>query len=312
MKRVLNSRHFHRSLGLIAALVLIAAVIFVFTRPLLAPELGVNELKNDSDSANIETGATFDSTVDSGKIGEKVKADSFLIFDEKTGKVIAERNPDSAVAIASITKLMTAYVTQKYGSLEDTWAVTSAGVIDIKPVLGLAVGDRVKISDLVNAMLVGSANDAASSLGTYIASIKKMPAAEVMNKEAVALGMNSTHYENPIGFDSEQNYSTANDLKKLLDAIRPIALFSANDRKESYSFTGETGKTYSVQTTNKLLASDSEIHAIKTGYTDEAKGAMITSIHHGDMQFVIIVLASPNREDDTKLLKSQVLSTLNN
>jgi serine-type D-Ala-D-Ala carboxypeptidase (penicillin-binding protein 5/6) len=294
---------------LIVALLAVAAGIFLFTRPMLAPgsdsSFSNSQLNNSS-----SLGETYSLGDSNELVGEKVKADSYLVFDETSGKVIASRKPNTPVAIASITKLMTALVTEKYGDLNASWAINSASTSEIRPILGLTVGDKVLVSDLVNAMLVGSANDAAAALGEYISSVTDKPMIETMNAEAKSLGMTSTHYENPIGWDSEQNYSTADDLKLLLDTIRPMTMFSDLDRKQSYSFTSELGKAYTVKATNTLLSTDPDIHAIKTGYTDEAKGAMITAIHHGDVKFVIIVLGSPDRENDTLLLKSQVLKIL--
>lgn len=311
MKKIVKSKHAQRSLGFVVSLLILAGTIFVFTRPLLAPESGDNTLKGTNNS-NSTNNAIFNP--DEGEllpqgVGEKVQANSFLIYNEITGQTIAARNPNSPVAIASLTKLMTAYTVQKHGQLDDGWAIASTSQINIRPVLGLVAGDRVLVKDLVDAMLVGSANDAAATLGEYLASITKQPAVATMNKEAENLEMNSTHYENPIGFDSEQNYSTAADLKKLLVVVRQLQLFTENDRKQSYSFVSELGKTYSVKATNTLLADDPEIHAVKTGYTNEARGAMITAITHNDKRFIIIVLNSLDRESDTKLLKSQVLKT---
>ncbi len=312
MKRVVKSKHFQRGALFLVSLLILVGVIFVFTRPLLAPESGDNSLKNASNlNAELEN-STFQTNNDEllpQGIGEGVQANSFLVYDELTGTTLAAHNPNAPVAIASLTKLMTAYTVQKYGQLDDEWVIASTSKIGVRPVLGLETGDKVVVKDLVDAMLVGSANDAASSLGEYLQSATKQPAIKTMNQEAKQLGMTSTNYENPIGFDSEQNYSTAADLKKLLVVIRPIKLFTDIDRKQSYSFTSELGKTYSVKATNTLLAGDEEIHAVKTGYTNEAQGAMITAIVHNDKRFIIIVLNSPDREGDTKLLKSQVLKT---
>lgn len=304
------TRYAKRLGGLVIVSLIIAGGIFAFTRPLLAPGFDWRVLGADT-GENGQSGRTFDADsnleVTNEAVGQDVKADSFLIYDEDTGQILASKNSQTPVAIASLTKLMTAFVVQKYGHLDDTWAITAASTIDIRPVLGLLPGDRVIVKDLVNAMLIGSANDAASALGAYITAASKQPVIDLMNEEAKTLGMTSTHYENPIGFDSEQNYSTAADLKLLLNMTRPLPLFSDIDRKQSYSFTSENGQTYSVKATNTLLAQDPDIHAIKTGFTDEAKGAMITAIHHQDRKFIMIVLGSPDRENDTKLLKAQIL-----
>lgn len=298
--------------GLLAlALIALFGAVFVFTRPMLAPGFDTGSLQSPeltNLSANSE--GTFDTLESSDDVGNGVNADSFLVFNETTGENIASRNPKTVVAIASITKLMTAYVAQKYGDLSDVWAIAPASTNDIRPVLGLKIGDRVKIQDLVNSILIGSANDAATALGQYLSSLNSTSVINLMNNEAKSLGMKSTHFENPIGFDSEQNYSTAEDLKLLLEVIRPMSLFSSVDRKQSYSFTSENSNNYSIKATNTLLATDPEIRAIKTGFTDEAGGAMITAVYHKEDKFIIIVLGSSNRENDTKLLKQQVIQKI--
>ena len=294
---------------LLLALAGLLIIVFVFSAPSQAPSLDLSKTGNP-DAIKTPTENTFITLNPDSKIGESVIADSFLVYDENSSKIIAQRNPDTAVAIASITKLMTAYVVQKYGNLDDTWAVNSASTNNINPVLGLTVGDKVLIQDLVNAMIIGSANDAAQSLGLYLGGLKNQSMIEIMNQEADKLGMSSTHYENPIGFDSEQNYSTATDLKVLVEKTRNLKMFTDLDRKQTYSFTSEFGKYYSIKATNTLISSDSEIHAIKTGFTDEAKGAMITAVYHGNKKFVIIVLGSNKREQDTKTLKQEVIAAL--
>jgi D-alanyl-D-alanine carboxypeptidase (penicillin-binding protein 5/6) len=298
------------SLIFIAAILILIAVIFIFTQPALSPSLDLHSLGLGSNQQPESGESSFPITTTDSQIGQGVDATSFLIYNETTGVTLADRNPDTTLAIASLTKLMTAFVVQKYGSLSDTWSIDEASTNSIKPILGLTPGDQVQVSDLVNAMLIGSANDAATALGQYLSTKKNQPMIEIMNKEAVDLKMNSTHYENPIGFDSEQNYSTANDLKLLLAKVHSLPLFKDIDRKQSYTFTSLTGKNYSVKATNVLLATDPDLHAIKTGFTDEAQGAMITAIYTNDLKLVIIVLGSKNREKDTETLKAQVLRTI--
>lgn len=310
---VKTTTHAKRTALLIISVIAISIAIFVFTQPLLAPGFDIRSTIVPANSASQSNDADtifFSNNDVPTDVGLDVQAKSFLVFNETTGEIIASKNPNTAIAIASITKLMTAFVVQKYGNLNDIWAIGPSSTNDIRPILGLSIGDRVIIQDLVNAMLIGSANDAAQSLGEYTTSITDTPIIDLMNKEADALEMNATHYENPIGFDSEQNYSTANDLKKLLDTIRPISLFSSIDRKQSYAFTSVNGNSYSVKATNTLVAQDPEIHAIKTGFTDEAGGAMITAVYHNDTKFIIIILGSPNREDDTIRIKNEVIKKI--
>ncbi len=309
MKRLSRTKLLKQSTGFILACLLLAGVVFLFTQPLLAPETEEYMKRDKAEIAGVENNL-FESTETNQKVAQGIKAESFLVFDQQTGKILAAKNSKTPVAIASITKLMTAYVTQKHGELEDRWAITNSSTGDIRPLLGLKIGDRVIVKDLVNAMLIGSANDAAAALGAYLENVSGKSAQELMNQEAKALGMNSTHYENPIGFDSEQNYSTAEDLRLLILKTSQSELFTAIDRKSSYTFTSEVGNQYSIKATNTLLETDPDLHAIKTGFTDEAEGAMITAVHTKDHQFIMIILRSPDRESDTKTLKTNILKTI--
>src|SRR5262249_12273871 len=93
-----------------------------------------------------------------------------------------------------------------------------------------------------------------------------------------------------------------------VNAAQKYEAFALVGRERSYSFTSLTGKKYYVKATNKLVSTDPEIYAIKTGFTDEAGGAMITEVNHLERKFIIIVLGSPDREGDTLKLKKAILS----
>lgn len=239
-----------------------------------------------------------------------VKAKSFLVYDPKSNMILAERNADLALPVASLTKLMTGYVAYKQTNLatEDV-VVSGKNIIDISPVLGITAGEKVKALDLFNAMLVGSANDAAQILAGYVANKTGTPFTKLMNDAAKELGMNDTHFSNPLGFDSDTNYSTAADLRLLVDEIKKYQAFSLIGRETSYTVITQSGSKFSVRATNKLIKVDPEIIAIKTGYTNEAGGAMITEIDHDGNSFIIIVLDSSNRETDTLRLKRLVIDS---
>ncbi len=297
-------------ISLMSAILIIIALVVrgFFASPVLAP-VSDSAVLGVTDSEIPDNSSTF-SLADFPAIDDStVSAKSYLVFDQTSGAPLAVRSSNSPVPIASLTKLMTGYLVNKYGSLNDTFVIPEKSVFNVNPVLGLSKDEKVKVLDLFNSMLVGSANDAALSLAAYLEDKKQMPMAELMNAEAKALQMTDSHFSNALGFDSETNYSTAHDLKILLKAISTYKSFTEVDRLQSYSFTSETGKSYEVAATNKLLAGDSEIHAVKTGFTNEAQGAMITSIHHSSGNFIIIVLGSQNREQDTKTLKTEIIKT---
>lgn len=300
---------FYRLVLIVVLLIILAIAVMGFLSfPAMAPNIGLQP--NNSQSNSTIDSQTFPAQVNSQLDDEAVTAKSYLVYDMKTNQVIASRLPNTVGSIASLTKLMTGYLVDKYGSPSDIITITAKDELNISPVLKLQRGDKIKVADLFSAMMVGSANDAALTLGLYIETKLGKPIAEIMNNEAKTLGMKDTHYSTPVGFDSDTNYSTATDLALLVRKTTQNPSFISIDRLRGYSFISETGKSYSVSATNKLLAQDSEIHAIKTGFTDDAGGAMIISVQNPTNEFVIILLNSQNREQDTLLLKNAVTKKL--
>lgn len=239
----------------------------------------------------------------------EVSAKSFLVYDANSGITLAERASSQKIAIASLTKLMTALVVYNTLRFDDTVTVSAEDLVSEDPALNLQVGDAVKIGDLFNAMLIGSANDAASALARAVEKIEGTAFPIIMNNRARRLGMFGTNFSNPLGFDSQNNFSSAHDLSLLVNAARSYTAFQLVGRSTSYGFTSSAGRQYSITATNKLVAADSEISAIKTGYTLEAQGAMITAAAHDGHVIILIVLGSANREQDTLVLKKIIFDS---
>ncbi len=237
----------------------------------------------------------------------EVKAKSFLAFDEQTGYILALKNSDQPVAIASITKLMTGLVVyENVTSFKDVVDVSDKDKFDIDPVLGLKTGDRIEVGDLFYAMLVGSANDAALALANYVELNSENSFVDLMNETAKRIEMDDTHFSNPLGFDSEANYSTAADLQKLVQEVKQYQAFSLVGKDQSYAFSSTLGNQYSVKATNKLTKDNKDLYAIKTGFTNLAQGAMITEVKNNGDNFIIIVLDSSDREQDTLILAAEI------
>lgn len=234
---------------------------------------------------------------------DAISAKSFLVCDLATKANLIVQDDSQKLPIASLTKLMTALLVYEQSNFSEVVNIVPADHMDINPVLNLIPGDKIKVEDLFNAMLVGSNNDAASTLSRYIELKTKQSFIDSMNRKATALGMSSTHFSNALGFDSDYNFSTANDLKLLVTETEQYTAFQLNSRRTSYAFTSVSGHRYSTKATNTLLANNRDIYAIKTGFTNEAGGSMITEVENKGHNFIIIVLGSANREQDTLKLK---------
>ena len=220
------------------------------------------------------------------------------VYDVGSGQVLVSQNAGEEVPIASLTKLMTALVVYQSKNFDVPIEVTAQDRVDVAPALHLKVGDEVMPKDLVEAMLVGSANDAAQTLANHFPD--QATFLSEMNAQAASLGMDHTHYTTPIGFDVPGNYSTASDLAKLVSAALKILPYSQVWHESDFSFTSVDGNTYSVKNSNALVGRNPNILSIKTGLTPEAGGSMIVEAKGSSGQSIVaIVLGSSDRDADT-------------
>ncbi len=241
----------------------------------------------------------------------KIKAKSFLIFNEDTGEDLLEKSSAEKMGIASLTKLLTALVAYNKLSLTEEIQITAKDRFSVYPRIGLEPGDTVTGLDLISAMIISSANDAAVSLANHTEKSTGRKFNELMNEAAKELEMNNSNFNNPLGFDSKNNYSTAQDLKKLVKATQNLGLFRLLGRKKIYSFQDKyASKKFTVNTTNKLLSTTQNLEAIKTGYTENSLGSMIVRIEVNNTKYIIIVLGSKNREQDVLLLLNLLQNAL--
>jgi serine-type D-Ala-D-Ala carboxypeptidase (penicillin-binding protein 5/6) len=240
---------------------------------------------------------------------DQIAAESFLVYDPESATVLLSRNPNQQLPIASLTKLMTAYVAYQHITLSDMVPITVNGKVFHRPRLGLSSPGHVSAEDLFNAMLIGSANDAAKQLAEYTEAQTGKNFIDLMNQTAADLGMTQTHFDNPVGLDSTDNYSTASDLSLLIKAMSSYTAFELIGRATAYQLTSQEGQHYHIQATNRLVARDPELFAIKTGLTPQAHGAMVVKIIHQGHPFIITVLKSTARETDVKTLKNTVIES---
>jgi serine-type D-Ala-D-Ala carboxypeptidase (penicillin-binding protein 5/6) len=229
-----------------------------------------------------------------------ITARSALAYDFSSGSILYTYNFDTRVPIASLTKLLTAVVIAESGKLDEIVTITEEDIKVIGPNTGLVKDERIKVSELMKAMLIASHNDSTRALSRHVGGTSEH-FVELMNAKADELGMHSTHFTNPVGFDDPNHYSTAQDLTLLVQKFmnddrlsQIVRMKEAELRAVNLSF------THKVKTTNKLLLEDPSVVGIKTGYTTEAKGNLAIRSIEGNADVVTIVLGSDDREGDTR------------
>ena len=137
-----------------------------------------------------------------------------ILIDSRDGSVILQKNPGERRSIASTTKLMTALLTLEEARPGDVYEAAPYDALPIESKIDLRAGERMRVDDLLEALLLESANDAAATLAEGVSG-SRAAFVEDMNARADELGLQDTSYANPIGLDDPANYSTARDLASL-------------------------------------------------------------------------------------------------
>ena len=218
---------------------------------------------------------------------------AYLLQDFNSGSIVAASKKDERVEPASLTKIMTAYLSFdaiQHGHLkldqilpvsEKAWKVEGSKMfIDPKT--------PVTVDELLHGMIIQSGNDASITLAIGIAGSEEQ-FADMMNKQATKLGMNNTHFMNATGLPDKDHYTTAQDLMTLATAlIRDFPL----EYKRLYSVKEYTYNKITQPNRNRLLWLDANVDGMKTGHTDTAGYCLIASAKHGESRLVSIVLGA--------------------
>src|SRR5262249_22432155 len=161
-----------------------------------------------------------------------VNAHAFIVVDAATGDVLAQRNADAHVPIASITKLMTVLVTLEHARLNDVVTVQRDAAAVGESTINLRAGERITVRELLAAALIQSANDAADALADYVGHGNDRAFVSMMNAKAKELGLTGTHFVRPDGLDAPHHYSTARDVTRLAHELmkRPVVRSLVRER----------------------------------------------------------------------------------
>jgi D-alanyl-D-alanine carboxypeptidase (penicillin-binding protein 5/6) len=221
----------------------------------------------------------------------QVRAPSAILVEPATGDIVFQRQADDRRAIASATKLMTALVALENASLDDVMTTVDYRAGAAESLGGFRTGEHVTVRDLLRALLVTSANDAAATLATRVAG-SRAAFVRLMNRRAEQLGLVHTHYANPIGLDDDRNFSSASDLVKLTLILRRNAFFrETTDLARVTIRSGAHPRTYVNR--NGLVRSVPVVNGVKTGHTLNAGYVLVGSATRDGVTVVSAVLGDP-------------------
>jgi D-alanyl-D-alanine carboxypeptidase (penicillin-binding protein 5/6) len=235
----------------------------------------------------------------------KLAAKAAVLTVLGTGQKLYGLNAEEELPIASTTKLMTALQVLEHASLNTVVTEPDFHFAADDSQIYLTPGERMSIHDLMVAMLLPSADDAAEDLAYNVGggSVERFIA--MMNQGARALQLDHTHYSTPIGLDTPGNYSTASDLVKLAGyLLKRYPFFAHVVALPAATLTTGNHPRYVVNR-NDLVARFSWIHGVKTGHTSKAGYVLVGEGSQAGMTLLSAVLGTPSetaRDDSTLAL----------
>ena len=223
-----------------------------------------------------------------------LSAPSAAVFETSTGRPVFGRAAGQRRLIASTTKMMTALLAAASVRLDRVCTAPPYAAGPLETQIGLRAGERMRVRDLLRAVLLPSANDAAATLAICVSGSRTAFVAR-MNARARQLGLDHTHFSTPIGLDDAGNYSTAADLARLAIAARDDAfLRQTMDLRSAVLRSGDHTRT--VVNRNTLVQQVPWVDGVKTGHTNAAGYILVASGTRAGTTFVATVLGDPSEE----------------
>jgi D-alanyl-D-alanine carboxypeptidase (penicillin-binding protein 5/6) len=236
-----------------------------------------------------------------------ISATGAIIMDADSKVVLYAKNPNIKSSTASTAKIMTALTALAYFKPMDILTVKEA--TSDGSVLGLLQNEKMTFENLLYAMLLPSANDAALAIS------QNYPGGEqafmnAMNDKAKTLKLNSTHYVDPAGLLDQGDYTTPFDMARLASfAMQNNEIKKIVGTKEKVIKDLSARQVYDLKNLNILLGQDG-VNGVKTGYTEEAGQVLVTSKEEKGKTIIIIVMKSDDRFADTEKLLDLVSNNL--
>jgi len=279
----------------------------------------------------ITTAEGFTKQVDFPNVA--LKAQAAVVYDSTTGEILFEKNGNVQLPLASLTKIMTAYVASAALPKGATVEITKES-LSTEGDSGFKRGEEWHLKDLLNAVLVESSNDGAAAVASVAGAFTESTSTaqinflkengmghfvELMNERARALGLGETYFLNPTGLDQSEavsgGYGSARDVALLFDkAVRSFPDVFEATRYSFVTIESLENATHKAKNTNTEIGSIPAVVASKTGFTDLAGGNLAVMFEAGPMRPVVVVVLGSTKEgrfEDTAALAEATLRYIN-
>lgn len=232
-----------------------------------------------------------------------VAAESVIVVDLNSGRNLYAKNADSVRAVASTQKIITAMCVLDAGNIDKVVVIQPEDTACEPTKLYLKPGERYTRRELLEVLMVKSANDVARALardvGGSVAGFSNL-----MNRKCAQLGMRNSNFVNPHGLTEPGQYSTARDMAIATAVAYRSPLIRSLVATKSFTFTYNNGRTRTIENTNKLLKTLPYVDGMKTGTTNASGRCLISTGNLNGRSVACVVLKSntPNIWSDSEKL----------
>ena len=229
-------------------------------------------------------------------------AESAILIEASTGKILFEKNSHEKLSPASMTKMMSMLLVMEaiendVIKWDDIITVSQRASSMGGSQILLEVGEKMSVEDLFKGVAVGSANDAVVALSEAVAgSVEEF--SDIMNEKALEIGAKDTHFVTPHGLDKEEHYSTAYDLMLIANYLLKIPYLANIVSKKSVEIE-VNGYNKTVGTTNEILSIYDGANGVKTGFTANAGRCIVTSVNRDNRKLISVVLGCDTKKNRT-------------
>ncbi|WP_323843551.1 D-alanyl-D-alanine carboxypeptidase family protein [Moraxella sp. Pampa] len=225
---------------------------------------------------------------------------AYILMDYDTGAVLAQKNADTPLPPASLTKMMTSYILEQQllsGDLKEDTPIKMSKTAwcrgsSTQSCMYVPLGEDARAIDILRGIIIQSGNDASVAFAEYLSG-SETAFASVMNDEAAKLGMTNTTFKNATGMPADGHLASAKDLATLARAI-------IKNSEQYYAIYAEKEFTYNnikQQNRNILLHTDPTVDGLKTGHTSEAGYLLAASSNRNNLRLIAIVMGAKSMDD---------------
>lgn len=236
-------------------------------------------------------------------------AKAMCVMESGSGRVLACKNENSQLAMASTTKIMTAITAlENAKDLDEVFEISPKAVGVPGTSIYLRKDEKMTLRQLLYGLMLVSGNDASVAIGEKVGGTVNN-FVEMMNKTALKIGAKNSHFDNTHGLDSKKHYTTAYDLALITSYALKNPIFKEIVSCKNIKIVSDQGKTRYLKNKNKLLNSFIGCNGVKTGFTDDAGRCLVSSAERDGMQVVCVVLNCGPMFEECSTLMEQAFAT---